>query len=375
MATTAAQMAAYIYPEEEDPEGAFSWWLSPCGGTELVPEEIKRIFDILSAVSGGVSSFKEPKNISRGSGKKGDDGNPNDRSAPRPGSGVTPGSGGKKKKKCYIPPSRATVRVRGTLRRQSCVADETQKDELVITSVHYAANAAPTQIAMECSKRWSQACFHYSSAISVHRHWATLTCPPEAATSSRSRTQGPVVDAWSSQHRGAGWTDKNHRTHDPCERDEYPPAYLLTPEDFAFAFSGINDEGQAMRYLPGMQNGGAAHMWKGVCFMPPLQALSDQEFADKVNNAPAAVTKVVRHNNVVQTHAAITVDQHPEFTISKWGHSGNPPVDDGMRANPCWPSRIAPDDPGFALMTYDQYYTSTVPYNYQAPYVPGQNGA
>lgn len=43
MVTIAAQMTAYLYPEEEeeeDPEGAFNWWLSPCCGTDLVPEDI-----------------------------------------------------------------------------------------------------------------------------------------------------------------------------------------------------------------------------------------------------------------------------------------------------------------------------------------------
>jgi len=37
MAVTAAQMASCLYSEEEDPEGAFFWWLSPCGGADLVP--------------------------------------------------------------------------------------------------------------------------------------------------------------------------------------------------------------------------------------------------------------------------------------------------------------------------------------------------
>lgn len=39
MVTTAAQIALGLYPEE-DPEGASNWWLSPCEGTDLVPEEI-----------------------------------------------------------------------------------------------------------------------------------------------------------------------------------------------------------------------------------------------------------------------------------------------------------------------------------------------
>lgn len=40
MIITAAQMASYIYSEDQDPAGAFEWWLNPCGGTDLVPEEI-----------------------------------------------------------------------------------------------------------------------------------------------------------------------------------------------------------------------------------------------------------------------------------------------------------------------------------------------
>ncbi|KAH7117542.1 glycoside hydrolase superfamily [Dendryphion nanum] len=83
MATTAAQMAAYLYPNEEISEGAFSWWLSPCGGTNLVPDDIKKAFGILSQVANGESSFKPPKKLKKGSGKKGDDANPRDRSIPR----------------------------------------------------------------------------------------------------------------------------------------------------------------------------------------------------------------------------------------------------------------------------------------------------
>jgi hypothetical protein len=70
MATTATQLATYLYSDEEKPEDAFSWWLSPCGGTELVPNEIKKIFDILSTVADGVSSFKTHKILKRGPGRK-----------------------------------------------------------------------------------------------------------------------------------------------------------------------------------------------------------------------------------------------------------------------------------------------------------------
>ncbi|KAH6855016.1 hypothetical protein B0I37DRAFT_45437 [Chaetomium sp. MPI-CAGE-AT-0009] len=69
MLMTAAEMASYIYLESEDPEGALSWWLSPCRGTDLVPDEVKKVLGILNSVSDDISSLEKPKNILKGSGK------------------------------------------------------------------------------------------------------------------------------------------------------------------------------------------------------------------------------------------------------------------------------------------------------------------
>ena len=60
-------------------------------------------------------------------------------------------------------------------------------------------------------------------------------------------------------------------------------------------------------------------------------------------------------------------------------HAANPPVSDGLRENPCWPKKLAPDDPGFALMTWDPFYKGNPPpYDYKAkvnatpmPKIPG----
>jgi hypothetical protein len=100
MVATAAQMAAYLYPEEEDPEGAFSWWLAPCGGTELVPDEIKKVFGILSTVADGVTSFAKPRNVRRGSGRRGDEGNPHESDRSKPSGSNQPPK--KTKKQCKI---------------------------------------------------------------------------------------------------------------------------------------------------------------------------------------------------------------------------------------------------------------------------------
>jgi hypothetical protein len=373
MATTAAQMAAYLYPEEEDPEGAFSWWLSPCGGTDLVPEDIKKAFGILSQVAGGVSSFKTPKNLKKGSGKKGDNGNPKpaDRGSPRPGGGrVT-----KSKPKCRVSPARSTLRLgvaKNTIRLQSCVKDKTQTNEMVITSLSYATNAQPIQVKKECKKDHSQACFHYSSAIRLNPQWATLTCDQEAATTAH-RLNARATNVWSQQHRGNGWQNTNARKQAKCDRDEYPPAYLLHRNHPAFINAGINSQGQLVRYLPDGENRGAGQMWKGACFVPSVEDMSESKFRSEFNKAPNK-QYIKGRNGQIQTLAAITVPTRPEFTISAWGQRNNPP-NDGLDVNPCWPSGIASKDPGFALLTFDPWYAGQAPpYNYQAAYAKGTNG-
>lgn len=228
MAITAAQMAAHLYPDKEDPEGAFQWWLNPCGGSSLVPDEIKKVFGILSQVTGGVSSFKPPKKIPKGSGKKGDEGNPRDRGPPRTSGSKPPtkpknsknGGGVTKTKRCSIPRPRETFRINGnTLRSQTCVGTETVKNDMVITSIAYAPNAKPLQVKGHCENKWSQACYHYSSAIRLHPQWSTITCPEEAATEKHRKDASAVV-TWSAQHKGSGWTSEKNRALKACDRDE-----------------------------------------------------------------------------------------------------------------------------------------------------------
>ncbi|KAL7629535.1 hypothetical protein AAE478_001056 [Parahypoxylon ruwenzoriense] len=376
MATTAAQMVSYIYPEDQDPEGAFSWWLSPCGGTDLVPDDIKNVFDILSQVADGVSSFKPPKGIGKGSGRKGDDGNPIDRGRPRP---LNSGSGSSDTKKpCRIPPSKETQRLgaaKNTYRVQKCVADQTMKYETVITSISYAADAVATPVTKHCDKAWSQACYHYSSAISVNEHWATLTCPPEAASTSY-RLDGVATATWLSQHRGAGWTDRNRRGGQACDKDEYPPAYLLSPTDSAYINGGLDSSGQLVRFVPNTENQRAGQVWKGVCFNGPVKDMSDRELRDKVDLLPDSDKNVIKQKGLERTMAAVTVTSRPEFSFSSWGQADDPPMDDGLLDNPCWPREIAAGDPGFVLLTYDPYYEGNdPPYDYAAAYVQGVNGS
>ncbi|KAL1610146.1 hypothetical protein SLS60_001811 [Paraconiothyrium brasiliense] len=243
MLTVASQLASYIYPEEEDPEGAFNWWLSPYGGTDLVPDDIKKVFDVLNSIPSGVSSFKTPKKIKKGSGKKGDDGNPKAPTKPRPGGGTSkprPKNGGVKKK-CNVPSRSSTMRLgaqKKTIRYQSCDKNNVKKtSELIVTSLTYAANARPTQNVKDCKAAWGQACYHCSSAIRVNPQWATITCPQEAATTAH-RQHAKATATWSSQHRGKGWQKAMYRQEAKYDRDEYPPANLMGPHDQAFVQAG-----------------------------------------------------------------------------------------------------------------------------------------
>ena len=380
MLLTAAEMASYIYPETEDPGGAFSWWLSPCGGTDLVPDEVKEVFNILNSVTDGMSSFRKPKNIPKGSGRKGDSGNPHDQSTPRAPGTVGGGGGGGNRPRCRIPASKKSQRLGGgknILRVLECVRDKTNTTEYHVTSLISAPGAVATQVQHGCKAAWTQACYHYSSAIRVNPQWATLTCPPEAATTAKGRDKdSPALRTWNAEHSGAGWK------MDDCDRDEFPAAYFLNDQMPEWTLGGQDARGQLVRYLPRRANQDAGReMFRRACFNGPVAALPDRVLRAKVAGAPGhlASTNIV-HPHRTQTYAAVTIDRWPEFTITAWDHAAaaNPPADDGLWDNACWPQARTPNDPGFALLAIDPWNRAHNPqgpdWDYSEPYVKGSNG-
>ncbi|UPK90738.1 hypothetical protein LCI18_001673 [Fusarium solani-melongenae] len=131
MALTAAELINYVYSKGEDPLGAFEWWLSPCGGSHLVPAEIKQAFDILSFAPKDKSSYKEPTKIKKHSGKKGDEGNP------RSKHGKSTGVGPSKSKSSNTRTRKCSIRLEDRT-KTVCVAQNTlelgncnSKDETV----------------------------------------------------------------------------------------------------------------------------------------------------------------------------------------------------------------------------------------------------
>lgn len=178
---------------------------------------------------------------------------------------------------------------KNTLVYHECKGAVTITHQYTITSLKYAAAATATTVKATCSKKWAQACYHYSSAISNNPQWATLSCPTEAATSARDRITAYATATWSSQHRGAGWIDAQYRAHAKCQRDEYPPVYLLRESDTAIVQAGKSTDGQSVRYLPDKHNTGAASMWGNICFKVPLKALDDDKLLEAVQSSSFGV--------------------------------------------------------------------------------------
>ncbi|KAF7537072.1 hypothetical protein G7054_g4064 [Neopestalotiopsis clavispora] len=364
MLLDAAKLSAYVYSADQDPAGAFDYWLSPCGNTDLVPDDIKSVFDLLSSAADGVGNWKKPSGISKGSGKKGDDGNPSDRAPQITKTATAP--------RCKTTAWHRTGAVSNTLRSVGCLRDKKTTTDRIVTTAVYAATPTPVVVDKTCLAKWGQACYHYSSAVRVNPQWATLTCPPEAATTS-NRRDAQATATWSSQHRGAGWQDDGKNLG--CQRDEYPPAYLLGPDDVAFEQSGLDSSGQLVRWLPDTENRLAGGMWKGACFGPALAGMSNADFLNGFKAGPKAAPKYV-NAKVKQTWGSITVTKRPEFTIGKYEHAISPLKNDGLEDNPCWPKNKAAQDPGFALLTYDPYYQGKAPpYDYTKAYVQGSNGS
>ncbi|KAM5368692.1 hypothetical protein ACJZ2D_009358 [Fusarium nematophilum] len=388
MALTAAELTNYVYSKDEDPAGAFEWWLSPCGGSDLVPDEIKQVFDILSLAPAGKSSYKEPTKIKKHSGKKGDEGNP--RGPPKPGTGSGGGGGPSnpkpsppsKKNKCSVKPADKTKVIgpaKNTLQIQSCNKNDiTATAQYVITTFTYEAKPTAIPVTKTCSAKWTQACYHYSSAIRENPHWKTLTCAQQAATVSRPHPNTKATSTWSGEH-DASWEDEKHRKHAQCDRDEYPPGYLLDPAGDEWQDGGKTKKGQRVRYLPAHQNRGAGSMWRRACFVPPFIKLSEtpQDYVDMCEASTIVRTVQFAQGNGERHIVEPTVKYRPTFTIDKYIFAGAPLRDDGLWDNKCWPSDIAKTDPGFTLLSIDEWYgknKNAKKWDYKKPYNPPTNG-
>lgn len=338
----------------------------------------------------GITGYAPGVSFPRGSGRKGDQGNPleSDRGAKRPQKQPPAGPSNRRSDPCNGPRQRPwvdrTVRMGrsggdNTVRVKNCRNNVVKTTDYIVTSVIYPANPAATTVpVIDCPAAAGQACYHYSSAIAQRPAWDRITCPQDAATTSKSRTAPPgpaATRVWETTHKGAGWLDVNARNHRLCEIDEYPPAYLMDPNHPAWANSGTAGTGQLIRWLPGSDNANGGDMWKAFCLWPAMDDLSDQEVIRRVNNGRnKQFSTPGSHPDRREIFAEVDVDVRPVFRINSYFHTGKPLQNKGLDANPCWPSRLT-DDPGFTLLTSDPYYGGNPPpYDYSIAHVkPGSD--
>lgn len=265
----AATIADYTYDADNDPQGAFDFMLSPCGSTNLVPEDIKMGFDIAIGAAGGrirgIDVAKPKPKWKKGSGKKGDDGNPKKREKPT----KTTSSQPQKTEECKLGKRAGGVQRKGNaFTSEECNKGKTTTTIYTVTSLEYGPTT--TVVTATCKDEWSQACHHYSSAIKVNAAWKTLTCPQPAATKARDRDgegELPAKETWYSQHKPSWRKMKYRKLQKTCGADEFPPFYMLDRNnDVAALQSGIDATGQLIRYISQSQNSGAASMWTSMCF-------------------------------------------------------------------------------------------------------------
>lgn len=224
---------------------------------------------------------------------------------------------------------------------------------------------------------WPQACYHYYSVIQNNPKFAQLTCHDNA-----DRHDGIATDNWSKQHKNAIWT-KSYLPDDLiaintnskgkvattvlCDRDEYPPAYFMPDKPKQ------QNTGQIVRWLPQGENKGAGGIWKGFC----------EKFDGGVGNrryhkeSKGGVMKGDLNENLVKTRVgavkkikgndgtATTVTTiHATYTRAvfsmkfdeKWPVQPAKANNWGLEENACWPKAIVPEDPGFVLLTDDNWY-------------------
>ncbi|KAF4980848.1 hypothetical protein FZEAL_3246 [Fusarium zealandicum] len=213
-----------------------------------------------------------------------------------------------------------------------------------------------------CSAKWTQACHHYSSVMSENANdpdmnrwtcWATAgTNQPGLATSDWGswNTKATPLPA-NAQHHWE-WS-REWLEHDPCDRDEFPPRNFWAKDS-----AGKQKKGQYVRLLPANENRGSGSIWKQFCkkndgFSQKGGGITKVNEARATTTSSSVSSKVSGGTTTYITSVGVEIP-NAVFEINVWEHS--PLKDDGLWDNPCWPSALLPNDPGWALLTDDPWY-------------------
>lgn len=304
----------------KNPVDAFDFWLSPCGGSELVPDDIKNVFDTANGIADGIVGWTAPKNLKRGSGQKGDSGNPDrDRS---------PGGNGNNR-------------------------------QVTETKIRSSTSVIQTITKTCTASHYSQACYHYYS-VEQNYNWIPKQHTCRDKHENGGNRKAPAL--YDRQHHknwrlftsASVWNERSQQSEDlNCQRDEFPAIYWMTKD---FEIDLPRRKGQLVRLLPSFENSGAANtMWAQFC---------KREDGGPGNNE---ARRRLKNKQIINPKGATVTEQYDYdytravFEISyDWAGATKPSKGNDwmLQDNPCWPKPIVPDDPGFALFTDDAYYTT-----------------
>ncbi|OHF01134.1 hypothetical protein CORC01_03448 [Colletotrichum orchidophilum] len=241
---------------------------------------------------------------------------------------------------------------------------------------------------IKCKRQWTQACYHYSSVMDIHRNTRSMTewtCGATQATNN----DGSATDVWGStavttlahtnQHWGWPWANgfiprrvlrsanglpkKDKRGNEiavGCDRDEFPPRYFW-PKDEEAEKKGM---GQRIRFVPYDENRKAGAMWAGFCNKNGAQSSTTragivtswiQSKHIKTVNANSRSAQGADGTTTVTSWVSIETAR-PIFKITDWDGLPKDTKWYGLQDNKCWPKDLTPHDPGWVLLTNDEFY-------------------
>lgn len=420
-AIQAAKLSEYAFGAGEEGLNAYTSWMNPCGTSNL-PKNVRKAFDIFNDVSGDIipGGFKVPKGVKPADKPRPTPRTTPRASTPRatkqstprstseptsaPTSEPTPGrsasnskhssSSSKSSDVCLIAragPAGAAAAGAGMVGAAAAAA--AAKCDVHETTITGSKLKSYSTITKTCSANiWSQACFHYYSVLKNYEgtsHISSIYTCSDSQVNRRDdfKQDKPATDLWSTQHDRNWWTWTTEskftikqkrgekiitKTGDPrCQRDEYPPAFWL-PLDKA------SNKGwaQLVRYLPGSENGGAGSLWNGICRDHDGGAGNGQFYGDKppkgkkpgeVNTSLLDLKNPQETSHVGKDKKTTTVtkfEAHYQRAVwevkFEWEQGKIPSSHNSwfLAENPCWPQAIAPNDPGFVLLTNDKWYNT-----------------
>ncbi|KAK4442307.1 hypothetical protein QBC34DRAFT_363987 [Podospora aff. communis PSN243] len=240
-----------------------------------------------------------------------------------------------------------------------------------ITSTQKKIGSYLTTIGKACRQDWTQACYHYRSVMSVHTATESMhrwTCHATKGTSKAGQTTEHWGALAINTMKGQHWFPwmNGFIARSPkgkvCEKDEWPPRYFWPGDKEALK----RNMKQRVRLLPQNENGGAGSMWAHFCEDNNAQTVKNKPGTTYVNPSFIQTVKSESKQEVnkgtTTIKSTVSVDTaHAVFTITDFqGIDLNDKLH-GLKENPCWPKALAGDDPGFVLLTDDEYYATQPP--------------